>query len=139
MNAAEIAEGLRLIASANARWRTATLIDWREKGYRHPLARAHREVSHRESNAGVALVRSGLTEGTALYRLDDPRTPEDWRREGERAARCFELGVAFAEALERQALARRITADEQGAIFAEADRLQAAGDPRVVQLEVVAP
>lgn len=107
MIAAGIEAGLRLLGSANGRYRTATLLDHREHTYGHPLAEAHRSVACTEHIAATRMLCEAMAEGLVLYDHGDPRTAEDWRRDGERAARAFAIGVAFAESLEERAHLRR--------------------------------
>lgn len=107
MIAAGIEEGLRMLGRANAHYRTGHLIGARGLDYFHPLAEAHRNVGCKLHIAATRTLCEAMAEGTALYDHEDPRSPEDWRREGERAARAFAIGVAFAESLEERAQLRR--------------------------------
>lgn len=108
MNAPQLADALRLMGQANRHMRIGYNLADREHDRRHPLSEAHRRVANRLHRASTDALGEAMADGLMLYERDDRRTPEDWRREGERAARCFEIGLVFAESLEERAHVRRL-------------------------------
>lgn len=125
-----------MIGQANRHYRIAHLIANREDDFFHPLARAYRDVSLDLALRANDLLREGMTDGTDLYDRGDHRAPDDWRREGERAARCFEIGVAFAESLEERAQVRRRADSARREAMESSTRILVV-EPRQPRFEIV--
>ena len=132
-----MADAMRAQGRANAHYRTAFDLQEREKDWHHPLAAAHLHVATSFAVDAGELFRRAMRDELMLYERDDRRRPEDWRREGERAARCFTLGVAFAESLEATARLRRRTDSQAREARAAGERLGVV-DPRPPRIEAVA-
>ena len=131
MSHEKLAEAIRLMGACTFHTRVRLAIEERSGG-EHPLAEAHAKIARDARFRAYQLFADAFLDGdevpNAVYRTDDGRTPEQWRREAERAARCLEIGSAFAESLEERAQARRRTDD------ARREELSAR-----MQIKVVAP
>lgn len=102
-----MAEAMRQMGRSNALYRASAVVEQREGDFFHPLADKFRDASCEVSIKAADLFRRATRDELALFTTADKRTPEDWRREGERAARCFEFGAAFVHGLEQRAQLRR--------------------------------
>lgn len=107
MNPDKIEEGLRLIGRGNAHYRIGRMVQVRSGDGRHPLALAHARAGHKAIVRGKVEIVDALGFMEA-FQTGIVREPAEWRRDGERAARQFGLGVMMAEALEARAERSRI-------------------------------